>query len=169
MLYAFFQRIAKHVSIQEASAHCDIPCKIYDPITAQLAALSVIRFLDLINELQQKQSLSFSEQAQLIRLVHEKEIHAAKVKDEVRVIWGDFFKQPQLDAMPDTHQLVHKIMLAASACKQYSDREKGDALLQLVNQFSRYFWKAKGIETYQAVCPYPPEEKLVYPLLEQSK
>jgi nickel superoxide dismutase len=167
MLYELFQRISKSFSIEEASAHCDIPCKIYDPITAQLATLSVIRFIDLINELQQKES-SPSNQAQLVRLVLEKETHAAKVKDEVRVIWGDFFKQPQLEKKPDTHELVHNIMLAASACKQNIDREKGEKLLELVNQFSKYFWQAKGIETYEAICPYPPEEKLVYPVLKSD-
>ncbi|MBT8123743.1 MAG: superoxide dismutase, Ni [Gammaproteobacteria bacterium] len=168
MLHALFQRISKTMPIPEALAHCDIPCKIYDPITAQLAALSVIRFLDLIDELQQKESLSFSDQAQLMRLVSEKETHAAKVKDEVRVIWGDFFKQPQLDKMPDTHELVHKIMLAASACKQNVSRENGESLLKLVNQFAEYFWRAKDVETYRATCPYPPGEKLVYPLLKSE-
>ena len=167
MLYALFKGISKIVSIQKASAHCDIPCKIYDPITAQLAALSVIRFLDLINELDEKES-SLSNQAQLIRLICEKETHAAKVKDEVRVIWGDFFKQPQLEDMPDTHNLVHSIMLAASACKQNTDRKNGEELLELVNRFAKYFWDAKGVETYEATCPYPPEEKLVYPLLSRS-
>ena len=165
MLYPLLQRLSKVVSIPEASAHCDIPCKIYDPITAQLAALSVIRFLDLIDEIQQKESLSFSDQAQLMRLVSEKETHAAKVKDEVRVIWGDFFKQPQLDAMPDTHELVHNIMLAASACKQHVTRDKGEKLLQLVNQFAEYFWEAKDVYTFRATCPYPPSEQLVYPAL----
>ena len=29
------------------------------------------------------------------RLVAEKETHAEKVKQEVRVIWGDYFKAPQ--------------------------------------------------------------------------
>ena len=37
--------------IKEVQAHCDIPCKIYDPATAQIAVLSVIRLLDLIAEL----------------------------------------------------------------------------------------------------------------------
>ncbi|XQF94045.1 superoxide dismutase [Ni] (plasmid) [Pseudoalteromonas espejiana] len=48
-----------------------------------------------------------------LRLVREKEIHAAKVKEEVRVIWGGPFKQP--------HSLIsfryadrHSIMLTAS-------------------------------------------------------
>ena len=37
---------------EEASAHCDIPCGIYDPHLAQLAALSVVRMNQLINDLQ---------------------------------------------------------------------------------------------------------------------
>src|SRR5689334_10542099 len=32
-------------------AHCDIPCGIYDPHAAQIAALSVVRMDQLINEL----------------------------------------------------------------------------------------------------------------------
>jgi nickel superoxide dismutase len=167
MLHQLLNRLSQHLAIPEAQAHCDIPCKIYDPISAQLAALSVIRFLDLINELQQKDSLSANEQAQLIRLINEKEEHAAKVKEEVRVIWGDFFKAPQFAELPDTHELAHSIMLAASACKQNTDREKGEKLLELVNTFANYFWKAKGVETYTATCPYPPEEIVVYPQLKK--
>ena len=165
MFYQLLNAIDKYSNFSTAKAHCDIPCKIYDPITAQLATLSVIRFFDLINELQQSEALSLNDQAKLIRLVNEKETHAAKVKDEVRIIWGDFIKQPQIDARPDTHNLVHNIMLAASACKQSIDRENGGHLLALVNQFADDFWFAKGIATYQATCPYPPAEKLIYPVL----
>lgn len=168
MLYSLLERFDRRFGFVTADAHCDIPCKIYDPITAQLAALSVLRFLDLINELEQKASLSFNEQAQLIRLIGEKETHAAKVKEEVRVIWGDFFKQPQIEKLPDTHQLVHQIMLAGSACKQQCDREKGEQLLNLVNQFAEYFWRAKDIDTFSATCPYPPAEQVVYPVLKSN-
>ena len=36
--------------LKNVQAHCDIPCKIYDPAIAQIATLSVIRLLDLIAE-----------------------------------------------------------------------------------------------------------------------
>ena len=36
--------------IEEVSAHCDIPCGVYDPGEAQYAVLSVIRFIDLIKK-----------------------------------------------------------------------------------------------------------------------
>lgn len=166
MLYNLLKSLHKKSAFQTAQAHCDIPCKIYDPISAQLSALSIIRFIDIVNETQQKEVLSLNDQAQLIRLINEKEVHAAKVKDEVRIIWGDFFKQPQFEQFPDTHQLVHSIMLTASACKQHVDREKAEQLLTLVNQFAASFWQAKGFKTYQATSPYPPQEKLVYPALQ---
>jgi nickel superoxide dismutase len=100
--------------IPSAAAHCDIPCKIYDPIVAQLACLSVLRFIDLIQELNDKPQLTTADYSQLSRLTREKEIHASKVKEEIRVIWGDYFKAPQLEQFPNTHSLVHEIMLTAS-------------------------------------------------------
>ena len=163
MFYQLLNSIDAHVKFDLASAHCDIPCKIYDPSTAQLAALSVIRFTDLLIELEEKGSLTVSQMSTLSRLVREKEIHAEKVKSEVRVIWGDYFKVPQFEKFPDTHELVHSIMLAGSACKQHVDREKCVKLLELVNQFAGYFWETKGVATKMVTCPYPPAEKVLYP------
>ena len=39
------------MKIKDVRAHCDIPCAVYDPGVAQYAALSVLRFLDLIAEM----------------------------------------------------------------------------------------------------------------------
>ncbi len=165
MMHSLFKLADKCIGFPVARAHCDIPCKIYDPSTAQIAALSVIRFMDLIAELDGKDKLTIAEQATLARLVSEKEVHAAKVKDEVRVIWGDYFKAPQFEKFPDTNELVHKIMLAGSAAKQHVGRENGIKLLELVNEFAASFWATKGVETFTAVCPYLPEEEVVYPKL----
>ena len=56
--------------INQVQAHCDIPCKIYDPATAQIATLSVIRLLDLIAEI--GDSTSAADLAQLSRLTEQK-------------------------------------------------------------------------------------------------
>src|SRR4030042_1149651 len=37
---------------EEANAHCDIPCGIYDPHPAQIAAQTVLRMNQLIEQLQ---------------------------------------------------------------------------------------------------------------------
>ncbi len=166
MLYRLINLYDKAVGVNTVAAHCDIPCKIYDPISAQLAALSVIRFMDLIAELGGKDSLSVAEHAQFSRLVAEKETHAEKAKHEVRIIWGDYIKEPQFEQFPDISELVHNIMLAGSACKQGIEREKGEKLLALINEFAGAFWITKNVQTFTAKCPYLPEEMVVYPKLQ---
>ena len=165
MIYLLLDRIDRRKPFPRVSAHCDIPCKIYDPHGAQIAALSVVRFLDLMTELMGKKVFDSIDHVQLSRLTREKEIHAEKVKDEVRVLWGDYFKTPQLERFPDTPELVHKIMLKASACKQQVDRTFGLELLDLVNELASRFWSTKSIDSYVAKCPYPPELDVVYPKL----
>ena len=66
--------------IKDVRAHCDIPCAVYDPSVAQYAALSVLRFLDLIGEMPEDLE-SKKDLAHLSRLVQQKEEHAIEVKD----------------------------------------------------------------------------------------
>lgn len=165
MLHTLLKKLDTKNNFECLAAHCDVPCGIYDPSTAQIAVLTAIRLLDLIKELSDKDSLNIADQAKLGRLVAQKEEHVEKAKAEVRIIWGDFFKAPQFEAFPNTHSLVHNIMLQGSKCKQHIDRENGIELLNLVNEFAETFWAAKGIETYTATCPYAPAQPVVYPKL----
>jgi nickel superoxide dismutase len=166
MLYNILTKLDKRLNFSVVMAHCDIPCKIYDPISAQIASLTIIRMVDLLNELKAKSSLSLDEQAQFIRLVNQKEMHGVKVKEEINIIWGDYIKAPQLMQYPELHELVHNIMLASSHAKQQINRDAALALLQQVNRFAEIFWATKQVTTYIAVCPYPPGETLVYPKLQ---
>ena len=165
MLHKVLDRLNNKRPFPQAQAHCDIPCGIYDPALAQISALTVIRMVDLIAELEEKGNLSIADQARLARLTREKEEHALKVKEEIRIIWGDFYKQPQFEKVPNAHELVHNIMMQGSKCKQNVDRAMAVELLNLVNQFAEGFWLTKGVKTYKATCPYPPEEQVVYPQL----
>lgn len=165
MLHKLLAKLDNAVGVPTVSAHCDIPCKIYDPISAQLAALTVVRLVDLIAEIGAKSERSLKDEAQLVRLVNEKEEHGLKVKEEVRVIWGDYFKAPQFEQVPGVHDLVHRIMLQASKAKQGVDKDAAVELVNLVNQFAEAFWTTKGVETYKATCPYPPSLDVVYPKL----
>lgn len=151
--------------IRVAQAHCDVPCGIYDPAGAQTAALSVVRFLDLIAELEAEAGgqLSVAQTAKLARLVEQKETHAKQVKDEVVIIWGDYIKAPQIEAFPEVHSLTHSIMLQASKCKQEVAQENGLVLLALVNEFATVFWKTKGVETELYTAPGKPGQAVVRP------
>ena len=152
--------------IKNAYAHCDIPCKIYDPAVSLVAALSVVRLTDILLEIDDLSSLD--SQSKLARVVVQKEDEAQKVKDEVNIIWGDYFKEPQLEAFPETHEIVHVIMRLGSKCKQEVSREAAEELLRELNRFVDVFWKTKDIETKTVIAPYPPGLPMVVPILESA-
>ncbi len=152
--------------INTVQAHCDIPCKVYDPSVIQYSVLSIVRFIDLINEEIKDAQMSSNNFAQLSRLVNVKEQHAKEVKSEVATIWGDYFKEPQITKYPEIHELVHSIMQLSSKCKQELDRNNGVELLKKVNKFTEIFWDTKGIQTQKKIAPYPPELVIVCPILK---
>tara|TARA_B100001057_G_scaffold119027_1_gene117680 strand:- start:3137 stop:3547 length:411 start_codon:yes stop_codon:yes gene_type:complete len=136
-------------------------------MVAQVSALSVARLVDLILE-QDAANRSLEAENQFVRLVAEKEAQAKIVKHEISVIWGDYFKQPQIEAFPDVHSLVHNIMLASSKCKQNVNRDDASNLVELVNQFTSIFWSTKNIQTRRVVAPYPPALAIVQPILSDA-
>tara|TARA_B100000609_G_scaffold104896_1_gene83340 strand:+ start:99 stop:563 length:465 start_codon:yes stop_codon:yes gene_type:complete len=150
--------------IKDVKAHCDIPCAVYDPAVAQYAALSVLRFLDLIGEMPEKID-SKKDLAHLTRLVEQKEEHAAEVKNAVRTIWGDYFKEPHMEKFPEIHSLSHSIMMTASKCKQDIDRQNGVDLIEQVNRFAEIFWATKEVDTETKTSLNPPNVKMIVPVL----
>ena len=119
-----------------------------------------------IEELDVSDSVNLNYKAQLSRLISQKEEHGIKVKEEIRVIWGDYFKKPQIDQFPEIHELTHSIMLLCSKSKQNVDRQACLDLLDKVNRFAEIFWLTKDIKIFREKCPYPPEMEIVYPDLK---
>ncbi|MEI6897897.1 MAG: superoxide dismutase, Ni [Psychromonas sp.] len=168
MLHNIMQYLDKKNAFTEVSAHCDIPCKIYDPSAAQIAVLTIIRMVDLLEEAQAKDISDATNRAEFQRLITQKEEHGIKVKQEITTIWGDYIKAPQLEAFPELHELTHSIMLLSSKVKQTINKEASLLLLEKVNRFAEIFWATKGVATYTATCPYPPQQSVIYPDLKTS-
>src|SRR3990172_2390488 len=122
-----------------AHAHCDIPCGIYDPHHAQMAAHTVIRMNVLINELKKPGPNSTPEDRQdyhnkLSRYIATKEQHAEIAKHEIRVLYGDYFKPEHVQKFPELHELVWKGLKAGSKARQEISLEAGEDLLKTVEQ-----------------------------------
>ena len=153
---------------QVAFAHCDIPCGIYDPHEAQMAAHTVIRMTSMINELKaSSDNPDFDERkkiiSQIARLTKVKEDHAELVKQQIRVIWGDYFKPEHLEKYKNIHDLVFKIMKQASRVRQEVNAEEAQSLLVSVQKFAQIFWETKGRKTIRVKSGYPTEGELVLP------
>src|SRR5690606_30135966 len=118
MIYKVLSTLDRMVKFPEAQAHCDIPCGSYDPIVAQIAALTVVRMVDLMSELDAGSGDKLAYHNSMSRYIAVKEEHAEKAKHEIRVIFGDFIKGPQVEKYPELPTLVHKIMMAGSKARQ---------------------------------------------------
>jgi nickel superoxide dismutase len=121
-------------------AHCDVPCGIYDPAEAVLAAKTVARMVELINGLEGDDTAARNK---LIRCVSVKEQHAEKVKKEVQVIWSDYFKVEHLETIPDLHNKVWNLLKLAGKNKQNVDAEAAAQLVAATQEFSDLFWSTK--------------------------
>lgn len=159
---------AKILQIQNAYAHCDIPCGIYDPYPAQIAAHSVIRMTGMINELTvSSKDPSFEERKKIIhqisRLTKVKEDHAEIVKHEIRVLWGDYFKPEHLKDHPKLHELVFQTMKLASKARQEVNMTAAQDLLKSVQEIAVIFWKTKDRQTTKVASSYPSGGELVIP------
>jgi len=136
---------------ETASAHCDIPCGIYDPHYAQVAALTVIRMNQLIEAMEppaMDKGARDKYMHAIARYTATKDHHAELVKHEVRIIRGDFFKPENAPA--DLMEIVEGVMKTASKARQNIDLEAANELLDFVNRFAEAFWKAKGVEAKKA-------------------
>ena len=163
-MYKVIAKLDSFVHFEHAKAHCDVPCGIYDPSTAQIAALTVVRMIDLMNDLEGKapeKKVNFHNS--MSRYIAVKEEHAEKAKHEIRVIWGDYIKAQHVEKYPQLTELVHSIMQLGSTTRQSADREAAVKFVDAINEFADIFWQTKGIATKKAQAPYAPALEMVYP------
>jgi nickel superoxide dismutase len=149
-------------------AHCDIPCGIYDPHEAQIAALTVIRMDQLIGELAMPAMDAKPEEralyaSKLARYTAVKESHSERLKNEVRVIWGDFFTPDHAKQFPQVHELTWKILKQASKTRQGTNIADAQELLKLTQEFAETFWAAKGVKSKRVPSNQKPGGELVVP------
>src|SRR4030065_2036314 len=108
ILSRVFATLNRLLPAEEASAHCDIPCGIYDPHPAQIAAQTVVRMNQLLEQLPQpgpsagKAEVDAYENS-LSRYIAVKEQHAELVKRALLIIWGGYFKSGHREKFPDWH------------------------------------------------------------------
>ena len=160
MIYKVFKAIDQKIGVEEAKAHCDVPCGIYDPIVAQINALTVVRMMDLMAALE-GEGVAYDNS--MSRYITVKEEHAEKAKHEIRVIYGDFISDAHIADHPELPGLFHKIMKLGGKARQTADRENGVAFVEAINQFAEIFWAIKGVATKKAKAPYAPALETVYP------
>ena len=134
--------LARLIGAREASAHCDIPCGIYDPISAKIAAQTVQKMVLRIESLDAAGDAASANT--LSRYITVKEEHAELCKHELRVLWADY-TWPGTDANEIAAKFNAALKLA-SQCKQTVSMENAEALVAAVDDIAGVFWSTKGVE-----------------------
>jgi nickel superoxide dismutase len=161
-LIRLIDRVSKPETV---SAHCDIPCGIYDPHAAQIAALTVVRMNQLIAGLEMggNDKASMDKYANsLSRYVQTKEEHAEICKKEINILWHDYFRPEHLEKYPDLHTKVWMADKLASRNKQNIDMQAAEELLAAVREIAQIFWETKGVATRVAGSNQTVGGELVY-------
>ena len=121
----------------EATAHCDLPCGVYDPAQARIEAESV-------KAIQEKYQAN-EDPAFRARAIQIKEERADLVKHHLWVLWTDYFKPPHFEKYPQLHQLVNEAtkLAGATGTKGEMDAAKADELLAKIDEIAEIFWETK--------------------------
>jgi nickel superoxide dismutase len=119
------------------SAHCDLPCGIYDPAQARIEAESVKAIQE---KYQGNDDPAFRSRALLI-----KEERADLVKHHLWVLWTDYFKAPHFEKYPQLNSLFNEAtkLAGAGGAKGSTDPATGAALLEKIAEIDRIFRETK--------------------------
>jgi nickel superoxide dismutase len=122
----------------EVSAHCDLPCGVYDPAQARIEAQSVKAICEKYHDSSDEE---FRTRALII-----KEQRAELVKHHLWVLWTDYFKPPHFEKYPQLHQLFNeatKLAGGGGGAKASTDPAVADQLLAKIDEIAEIFWETK--------------------------
>lgn len=123
--------------LKTADAHCDIPCGIYETDTMMHSAETCRRMIQKIEELGELDNVE--KHNTFVRSVMNKERHAQKVKDEIYILWSDYFKAEHVEAHPDLHDRLWKAAKQASQVKQTVSMDEAEKLVGMVHEVAHLF------------------------------
>lgn len=134
--------LVKLLPAKPVFAHCDIPCGIYDPHNAQIAAKTVLTMIQKINQLTAVNP-QVVDRNNFVRMVNVKEQHAEICKREVLILWTDYFKPEHLQKFPELHELIWKTAKLCSKNKQNVDESLAKELIEAVDKIAGIFEQTK--------------------------
>lgn len=139
--------LKKRARAKEVFAHCDGPCGIYDPASARIAGEAVLSMTKKIIELEKPNPNSgLAHKAYLntmTRYIKIKEEEAQKTKDELLILWTDYFKPKHLETNPNLHDLFWQAAKLCSTCKVEVSLEHAEELMATIKQVHEIFWASK--------------------------
>ncbi|MGI8330997.1 superoxide dismutase, Ni [Actinomadura scrupuli] len=119
------------------SAHCDLPCGVYDPAQARIEAESVKAIVE--------KYAANDDPLFRARALQIKEERSDLVKHHLWVLWTDYFKPPHFERYPQLHELFNEAtkLAGAGGTKGSVDVKVADDLLAKIAEIDKIFWETK--------------------------
>ena len=134
--------------LPEVEAHCDGPCGVYDPASVRIAAEAAVSMTKKLLALEVPNA---GDSAAMVayhntfaRYVRIKEEQAHLAKEELLVLWTDYFKPPHLEAYPNLHDTFWKAAKLCSAVKVELSATHAQELMDAVKEIHDIFWATKN-------------------------
>jgi nickel superoxide dismutase len=130
-------RLSRFFTLPVVSAHCDLPCGVYDPAQARIEAQSLKAICEKVAV---NDDPDFRVRAAII-----KEQRSQLVKEHLWVLWTDYFKPPHFEKYPQLHTLFNEAtkLAGASGTKGSFDVASADELLGKIDEIDRIFTETK--------------------------
>jgi nickel superoxide dismutase len=148
MLQRLIARFNDNHPAPAAHAHCDGPCGVYDPASARIAAEAAVSMTKKLLALELPDP---NDKAAVVaynntfgRYVAIKEEQAHQAKEEILILWTDYFKPHHLEAHPEVHELFWKAAKECSAVKVHVSLDHANNLMGYIEQIHDLFWKTKN-------------------------
>lgn len=129
--------------IKPVYAHCDVPCGIYETDTMLHAAETCAKMIEKIEALGDV-TKSSENHNNFIRMVMTKEKHAQLCKDQIYILWSDYFKPEHLQKFPDLHATLWQAAKQCSKVKQTVSADEAHTLLHMVQDIAAMFKESKS-------------------------
>ena len=146
MLRELVQKLSP--SIPQADAHCDGPCGVYDPASARIAAEAAVSMTKKILALQPPVDGDAQAWAAynntMGRYIAIKEQQAHLAKEELLVLWTDYFKPKHLNDFPNLHETFWNAAKLCSTVKVEVNLEHAQELMDAIKEIHEKFWASKG-------------------------
>ena len=137
-------------------AHCDGPCGVYDPASARIAAEAVLSMTKKMKDLKCPDVSNSDAMAGYLNTMSRyaaiKEEQAQLCKDELLLLWTDYFKPEHIETNPKLHEIFWNAAKLCSSCKVEVSVTHAKELMDAIKEIHEIFWKTKDrhVEFYTA-------------------
>ena len=129
------------LSASNASAHCEIPCGIYDDAMRVKMIYEHVTTIEksmmMISSLEKESPVNYN---QLVRWINNKETHA----NEIQHIVSQYFLTQRIKADQKDYNrkltLLHQILVDAMKCKQTTDTGNTEAIKAHLKAFEKMYF-----------------------------